>query len=141
MTNSLYKYTERNFQRKMKFRCLYFIHFCIKRNQIWRKQRIIHDTINGYVKSVDKSQIVQHKVLTQSKGTFQYQKLRVSFSIYFLSQTSHYLAFAIYALAKFPEKQAILTAEIDKVVNGKDITASHMGHMPYLRAVLKETLR
>lgn len=55
--------------------------------------------------------------------------------------TSHYLAFAVYALAKFPEKQAILTAEIDKVVNGKDITASHMGHMPYLRAVLKETLR
>ena len=48
----------------------------------------------------------------------------------------------MYALAKYPEKQAILAAEIDRVVkNSEDITSAQIGHMPYLRAALKETLR
>ena len=45
----------------MKLRFLYFFQFCITCNQIWHKQRIIHDTIHDNDESLDKSQIVQHK--------------------------------------------------------------------------------
>ena len=55
-------YTERNFQSKLKFNIfLYFIQFCIKCNQIWYKQQLIHAAIHGNDKSVDKSHIVDHE--------------------------------------------------------------------------------
>ena len=53
-----YRYPERNFQRKMKFKFLYFIQFCIKCNHIWYMQQRNHDTIHGNNKSVDKSHMV-----------------------------------------------------------------------------------
>ena len=63
-------------------------------------------------------------------------------SINYFLQTSHYLLFALHALARHPEKQDILAAEINKIVERSDfITPQQMGRMPYLRAVLKETLR
>ena len=48
----------------------------------------------------------------------------------------------MYALSRYPEKQAILASEVDRVVkDSENITSTQIGHMPYLRAVLKETLR
>ena len=54
-SKNLHLYTEINFLRKMKFYFLYFIQFCIKCDQIWHKQRTVHDTIYG---KVFKSQIL-----------------------------------------------------------------------------------
>ena len=42
----------------MKFNFLYITQFCIKCNEIWRKQQIIHDPIYGNDKNVDKSHIL-----------------------------------------------------------------------------------
>ena len=48
----------------------------------------------------------------------------------------------MYALSRYPEKQVLLATEVDRVVkNSENITSAQIGHMPYLRAVLKETLR
>ena len=55
--STVFIYTERNFERKMKFNVLYYIPVCIKCNQIWHKQRIIHDTMHGNNKSVGKSRV------------------------------------------------------------------------------------
>lgn len=60
----------------------------------------------------------------------------------FLSQTSHVLGFALYALAQNPEVQEKLIEEIDRVTDGSDVISSDMiGRMPYLKAVAKETFR
>lgn len=50
---------------------------------------------------------------------------------------------AIYCLAKHPEKQARLRRELEQVMPQKDtpLNGDIMNNMPYLRAVLKETLR
>ncbi|KAG5675034.1 hypothetical protein PVAND_004973 [Polypedilum vanderplanki] len=49
----------------------------------------------------------------------------------------------LYCLAKNPEKQDILRKELNVILPSKDtkITAQNMQNMPYLRAVIKETLR
>ena len=59
-----------------------------------------------------------------------------------MSQASHTLGFALYLLAKNPKVQLRLQEEVDSVVgNSHEITASHIREMPYLKNVLKETLR
>ncbi|KAK7086328.1 hypothetical protein SK128_002127 [Halocaridina rubra] len=60
-----------------------------------------------------------------------------------IDTTSHTMAFTLYLLAKNPECQAKLQAEIDKVLGDHQgpITTKHLGQLSYLKAVLKESLR
>jgi cytochrome P450 family 12 len=58
-------------------------------------------------------------------------------------QTSSALAFTMYCLAKNPEKQEKLRAELMKVMPQENtpLTEENMKNLPFLRAVLKESLR
>lgn len=58
-------------------------------------------------------------------------------------QTSSALAFTIYSLAKNPEKQEKLRAELMKIMPDENtpLTEGNMKNLPYLRAVMKESLR
>lgn len=49
----------------------------------------------------------------------------------------------LYCLAKNPDKQEILRQEILKILPQKDsqLTNQSLNHIPYLRAVVKESLR
>ncbi|CAH1779130.1 unnamed protein product [Owenia fusiformis] len=55
--------------------------------------------------------------------------------------TSNTLGFALYLLAQHPEAQDKLKTEVDQVLNGRLAEYSDFQNMPYLRAVVKETLR
>ncbi|CAD6336510.1 unnamed protein product [Miscanthus lutarioriparius] len=48
---------------------------------------------------------------------------------------------AIYEIAKHPEKQEYLYQEIQKVCGNKTVTEDHLPELPYLNAVFHETLR
>lgn len=51
------------------------------------------------------------------------------------------LGFSFYLLAKNPNAQARLQHEVDTVCKGKPCNAENLQNMPYLRAVMKESLR
>jgi cytochrome P450 len=55
--------------------------------------------------------------------------------------TTNALAWAWYLLAKHPETEAKLQAEIDSVLAGRAPTLADLKAMPYLDSVIKETLR
>lgn len=59
------------------------------------------------------------------------------------SQTSSALAFALYCLAKHPEKQEKLRKELNQILPNMDtpLNGENMKNLPYLRAVFKESLR
>lgn len=60
-----------------------------------------------------------------------------------LIQTSATLASVLYNLAKNPDKQEKLREEVFKILPTKEtkLDASSLDHVPYLRAVIKESLR
>ncbi|CAG0914444.1 unnamed protein product [Notodromas monacha] len=60
-----------------------------------------------------------------------------------IDTTSHSMGFLLYHLAKNPEKQAKLRAEVDEVVGGKSeaITAKALNSLSYLKACIKESMR
>ena len=55
--------------------------------------------------------------------------------------TSGMLSFAVYQLMKSPEAYRKAQAEVDSVVGTKPIAFEHMSKLPYIEAVLRETLR
>ncbi|XP_048734358.2 1,25-dihydroxyvitamin D(3) 24-hydroxylase, mitochondrial-like [Ostrea edulis] len=55
--------------------------------------------------------------------------------------SSNALGFAMYLLAKNPNAQERLHQEVDTVCNGNPCTSENLQNMPYLKAVLKESLR
>lgn len=57
--------------------------------------------------------------------------------------TSSALVGVLYALAKNPDKQEILRKEVLSILPEKDskLTAASLNNVPYLRAVIKESLR
>ncbi|KAJ9627966.1 hypothetical protein H2203_003185 [Taxawa tesnikishii (nom. ined.)] len=55
--------------------------------------------------------------------------------------TSGLLSFAFYYLAKNPEYYRKAQEEVDAVVGDSPITVDHMTKLPYLNAILRETLR
>lgn len=62
--------------------------------------------------------------------------------LYFLFlQSSNALSFALYLLAKNPNAQEKLQQEVDKVCKGNTCTSENLQNMPYLKAVVKESLR
>ena len=57
-------------------------------------------------------------------------------------QTSNATVWCLYNLAKHPEVQAKMVDEIQKALpNNETLTASKLSELPYVKAVLKETLR
>ncbi|KAH7320805.1 cytochrome P450 [Stachybotrys elegans] len=55
--------------------------------------------------------------------------------------TSGMLAFAFYELLQNPETYAAAQKEVDEVIGTGPIRVDHMGKLPYIAAVLRETLR
>ncbi|XP_077977218.1 1,25-dihydroxyvitamin D(3) 24-hydroxylase, mitochondrial-like [Glandiceps talaboti] len=56
--------------------------------------------------------------------------------------TSNTLLWALYCLGKYPQVQNLLHEEVNRVVpRGEIPTHKHIDQMPYLRAVLKESMR
>ncbi|CEM05720.1 unnamed protein product [Vitrella brassicaformis CCMP3155] len=55
--------------------------------------------------------------------------------------TSNMLCWALYHLAKYPDKQAKLHREIDEMFGGEPIAPEDYMRLEYCRAVIKETLR
>jgi cytochrome P450 len=47
----------------------------------------------------------------------------------------------MYLLAKNPQAQARLQEEVDTVCKGNPCTSQNLQNMPYLKAVVKESLR
>lgn len=62
-------------------------------------------------------------------------------ALFFLFQSSHALCFAMYNLAKNPNAQARLQNEVDTVCKGNNCTSENLQNMPFLKAVVKESLR
>ncbi|XP_052821947.1 cytochrome P450 27C1 isoform X1 [Octopus bimaculoides] len=58
-----------------------------------------------------------------------------------LDTASNSLGFAIYLLASNPEVQEKLHDEISRTLQGQPCQSSHLTNMPYLKAVLKESMR
>lgn len=58
-----------------------------------------------------------------------------------LDTASNSLGFAIYLLAKYPKVQEKLQEEISRTLQGEKCTSSHLSNMPYLKAVIKESMR
>lgn len=58
-------------------------------------------------------------------------------------QTSHTLGFTLYLLARNPDAQAKLQAEVDSVLGGHEgpLLPKHMAQFSYMKGVIKETLR
>lgn len=57
-------------------------------------------------------------------------------------QTSYTLMWSLYCLATNPEAQEKLRSEVQQTVGDSEIvTPEHVGRMPYLRNVVKETQR
>jgi cytochrome P450 len=54
---------------------------------------------------------------------------------------SHTLAFTFYLLSQHPEIEAQLLEELDRVLDGRTITAADLQQLPYLERVLKESMR
>jgi cytochrome P450/NADPH-cytochrome P450 reductase len=55
--------------------------------------------------------------------------------------TSGLLSFVFYYLLKNPEAYQQAQREVDEMIGNKPITADHLSKLPYLNAVLRETLR
>lgn len=55
--------------------------------------------------------------------------------------TAHTLAFTLYLISQFPEVEARLLAEIERVLGRRSIAVSDLEQMPYLEQVLKESMR
>jgi cytochrome P450 len=55
--------------------------------------------------------------------------------------TAKALTWTLYLLARAPEWQAALRAEVTQVAGSKDITAAHLPSLPLLHQVLKESMR
>ncbi|XP_050410435.1 probable cytochrome P450 12a5, mitochondrial [Patella vulgata] len=56
--------------------------------------------------------------------------------------TSNLIGFVMYNLCKNPSKMAILRQEIDEVIGqAREITSENFERLPYLKAVIKESLR
>lgn len=55
--------------------------------------------------------------------------------------SSHALCFAMYNLAKNPNAQARLQHEVDTICKGNTCTSANLQNMPFLKAVVKESLR
>ena len=61
---------------------------------------------------------------------------------FFLSQTSNVVQMILYELSRNPDVQQTLHDEVTGVVpQGELPSAAHLQNMPYLKAVVKETLR
>ena len=59
-----------------------------------------------------------------------------------LLQTSYTLMWCLYCLGTNPEAQEKLRSEVQQVVGDSEmVTPEHVGRMPYLRHVVKETQR
>lgn len=57
-------------------------------------------------------------------------------------QTSYTLMWSLYCLATNPDAQEKLRNEVQQAVGDSEIvTPEHVGRMPYLRSVVKETQR
>lgn len=56
-------------------------------------------------------------------------------------QTSNTLSFTLNQLATHPHVQIKLRQEIESVSRGNDVTVDDLNSMPYMRAVLKESMR
>lgn len=66
----------------------------------------------------------------------------IKFNFIFSFKTTSLLSSLLYDLAKNPEKQEILRKEISNIkINGDYLETEHLKNLPYLRAVIKETLR
>jgi len=65
----------------------------------------------------------------------------VTFLIAGHETTSGLLSFAMYSLLKHPEFYRKAQAEVDRVCGKDPITVDHMSKLPYIEAVLRETLR
>jgi cytochrome P450 / NADPH-cytochrome P450 reductase len=55
--------------------------------------------------------------------------------------TSSLLSFTFYHLLKDPRAMAKVQQEVDQVIGPEEITMQHLSQLPYLNAVLRETLR
>ncbi|XP_037784537.1 uncharacterized protein LOC119580457 [Penaeus monodon] len=60
-----------------------------------------------------------------------------------IDTTSHTLGFTLYLLARNPDAQAKLQAEVDSVLGGHEgpLLPKHMAQFSYMKGVIKETLR
>ena len=64
------------------------------------------------------------------------------FKIIFLSQTANVVQMLLYELSRNPDVQQTLHDEVTGVVpQGELPSAAHLQNLPYLKAVVKETLR
>ena len=114
----------------MKFDFLYFIQFCMKCDKICHKQQIIHDTIHGTDKSVDKFHIIystkhRHKLGVHSYNTSSDFKVR-SFLKYVLRSYPGYKRPLVFASCRdcpsyfaSPETVCDLLLPAETVVLGK----------------------
>lgn len=55
--------------------------------------------------------------------------------------TSGMLSFALYNLLKHPDAMAKIREEVDEVIGEEPLDVAHLGKLPYMNAVLRETLR
>jgi len=69
--------------------------------------------------------------------------MKLNTNIYALLQTSYSTAFALYHLAKNPDKQEKLFQEIHRYLPDKDqpVTSNILNELKYLKACIKESMR
>ncbi|KAG9252258.1 cytochrome P450 [Emericellopsis atlantica] len=93
-----------------------------------------HDLLDAMLKGVDKQ---TGKKMTDES----IMDNLITFLIAGHETTSGMLSFAFYQLLKHPEAYEKAQREVDEVIGKDPITVEHMSKLPYITAVLRETLR
>mmetsp|Transcript_12278 Transcript_12278/g.19820 ORF Transcript_12278/g.19820 Transcript_12278/m.19820 type:complete len:490 (-) Transcript_12278:103-1572(-) len=91
-----------------------------------------------------KDDVLEHMLISYKEGTFPYERLRanvIGVLIGGFDTSSSVMTMAVHSLANHPDVQRKAIEEVDRVLGGATPTYEDLDRLPYLTAVINETIR